>query len=255
MNSRAKRGEMYPVICKIGPFSIYSYGFMLVVAFAVSSTLARLQAKKKSINPDIIFNFSFVVFISGIIGARILYIAENLSYYLRNPLETIMLQQGGLSWFGGLLFGLICGIVYLKKKNLSVYKILDLIIPFVALAQAIGRVGCLLNGCCFGKVSKFGIYFAVHNSVLIPTQIYSSLLLIFIFIILRFLQDRPHKEGKIFFAYLLFYSVKRFFIEFWRADNEAILLGLTLFQIISIIIFCIAIVKLILIRSLGGSKG
>jgi phosphatidylglycerol:prolipoprotein diacylglycerol transferase len=239
---------MYPVICKIGPFSIYSYGFMLVMAFAVSSTLARLQAKKKSINPDIIFNFSFIAFISGIIGARILYIAENLSYYLRNPLEIIMLQQGGLSWFGGLLFGLICGIIYLKKKNLSVYKVLDLISPFVALAGGIGRVGCLLNGCCFGKVSKFGIYFAVHNSILIPTQIYSSLLLIFIFIILRFLQDRPHKEGKIFFAYLLFYSVKRFFIEFWRADNEAILLGLTLFQIISIIIFCLSFLKLLLIK-------
>jgi len=238
---------MYPVICKIGPFTIYSYGLILVVAFAVSSTLARLQAKKQNINPDIIFNFSFVVFISGIIGARILYIIENLSYYLKNPLETIMLQRGGLSWFGGLLFGLGSAIIYLKKRNLSVYKILDLIIPFVALAQAIGRVGCLLNGCCFGRVSKFGIYFAVYNSILIPTQIYSSLLLIFIFIILRFLQDRPHKEGKIFFVYLLFYSIKRFFIEFWRADNETIILRLTLFQIISIVIFCLSFLKLLLI--------
>ncbi len=239
---------MYPVICKIGPFSIYSYGLMLVVAFAVSSTLARLQAKKQNINPDIIFNFSFVVFISGIIGARILYIIQNLSYYLKNPLETIMLQQGGLSWFGGLVFGLVSGIMYLKKKNLSVYKILDLIIPFVALAGGIGRIGCLLNGCCFGRVSKFGIYFAVHNSILIPTQIYSSLSLIFIFIILRFLQERPHKEGAIFFAYLLFYSIKRFFIEFWRGDNEMIIFRLTLFQIISMVIFCLSFLKLLLIK-------
>lgn len=239
---------MHPIICKIGPFSIYSYGLMLVAAFAVGSALACLEAKKKNINPDTIFNFLFIAFISGIIGARILYIAENLNYYLGNPLEIIMLQRGGLSWFGGLLFSLVCGIAYLKKKNLPVYKILDLISPFVALAQGIGRVGCLLNGCCFGKVSKSGIYFAAHNSILIPTQIYSSLLLIFIFIILRLLQDRPHKEGEIFFVYLLLYSLKRFFIEFWRADSEAIFLGLTLFQIISVIIFCLSFLKLLLIK-------
>jgi phosphatidylglycerol:prolipoprotein diacylglycerol transferase len=243
---------MYPVICQIGPFSIYAYGFMLVVAFIVSSALASLQAKKQNINPDIIFNLSFIVFISGIMGARILYVIENTSYYLRNPIEVIMLQRGGLSWFGGLIFGLISGVIYLKKKNLSVYKTFDLIIPFVALGQAIGRIGCLLNGCCFGKLSKFGLYYQVHKLVLVPTQVYSSLSLIFIFIILRFLQDRPHKEGTIFFVYLILYSLKRFFIEFWRADHEIFFLGLTLFQIISILIFLCALIKITLIKKLKG---
>jgi len=239
---------MYPVICKLGPFAIYSYGLMLVVAFLVSSTLSSLQAKRENINPNLILNFSFIVFIWGIIGARLLYIFENTGYYLENPLEIIMLQRGGLSWFGGLTLGGFFGILYLKKKKLAVYKILDLIVPFLALAQAIGRIGCLLNGCCFGKVSKFGIYFPVYNSVLIPTQIYSSLILIFIFVVLRFLQNKPHREGEIFFTYLLLYSLKRFFIEFWRADNEIIFLGLTLFQIISMVIFCLSFWKLLSIR-------
>ena len=239
---------MHPIICKIGPFTIYSYGLSLVVAFLVSSTLAVFQAKKQKINPDIIFNLSFIIFISGIIGARILYVIENITYYLRNPLQIIMLQLGGLSWFGGLLLGFFSGIAYLKKKRLSIYRILDLISPFVALGQAIGRVGCLLNGCCFGKVSKFGIYFQVNKLMLIPTQIYSSLVLILIFIILRVLQDEPHKEGEIFFAYLLFYSIKRFFIEFWRAYNEIVFLVLTLFQLMSIAIFCLALRKILLIK-------
>lgn len=241
---------MYPIICKIGPFTVYSYGFMLILAFIVSLLLTQSQAKKHNINPDIIFNLSFIVFISGIIGGRILYIIENIGYYTRNPLEMVMLQHGGLSWFGGLALGLASGIIYLKKKRLSVYKIFDLFAPFLALAQAIGRIGCLLNGCCFGRLSKFGIYFNIYKLVLIPTQIYSSLALIFIFVILRFLQDRPHKEGEIVFVYLLLYSIKRFFIEFWRADNEIIFRGLTLFQIISILIFCAAFIKLILIRRL-----
>ena len=239
---------MHPVICKIGPFAIYCYGLMLVLAFFASSTLAKFQAKKEDINPEIIFNLSFLVFISGIIGARLLYVIENMGYYVRNPMEIIMLQHGGLSWFGGLIFGIFFGIVYLKRNKLSLYKIFDLVIPFVALGQAIGRIGCLLNGCCFGKVSRFGLYFDVHESVLIPTQIYSSLILIFIFIILRFLQDRTHREGEIFFSYLMLYSIKRFFIEFWRGDNEIILFRLTLFQIISIAVICLSFIKLILIK-------
>lgn len=240
---------MYPIICQIGPFTLYSYGLMLVLAFVISSTLASLQAKKEGIHPDIIFNFSFVAFIGGVVGARLLYVIENAGYYLRNPLEIIMLQRGGLSWFGGLILSLFCAALYLKKKKLALYRILDLMVPFVALGQAIGRVGCLLNGCCFGKVSQSGIYFGEYNLTLIPTQIYSSLLLILIFITLRSLQERPHKEGEIFFIYLLLYSAKRFFIEFWRADNEIIFLGLTLFQVISAVIFCLSFLKLLLIKN------
>jgi len=239
---------MYPEICTIGPFTVYSYGLMLALAFMASIALARIQAKRENISQDLIFNFSFLIFVSGIIGARIFYIIENAGYYIKRPIDIIMLQQGGLSWFGGLTFSIVCGIIYLKKKRVLVYKIFDLIAPFLALAQSIGRVGCLLNGCCFGRVSKFGIYFPVHNAVIIPTQIYSSLALVLIFIILRFLQDKPHREGKIFFAYLLLYSLKRFFIEFWRADNPSVLFGLTLFQALSIIIFCLSLVKLVLIK-------
>lgn len=240
---------MHPIICQIGPFTIYSYGLMLVIAFVVVSKLVCFHAKRQGINPDIIFNFLFLVLIMGIAGARIFYITENLTYYLKNPWEIIMLQHGGLSWFGGLFLGFIYSIIYLKKNKLAPYKIFDLIIPFLVLGQAIGRIGCLFNGCCFGKISgKFGLYFESQGLMLIPTQIYSALLLILIFIILRLLQNRPHRDGQIFFTYLLLYSAKRFFIEFWRADNTIILFGLTLFQFLSAIIFSAAFLWLLLER-------
>jgi phosphatidylglycerol:prolipoprotein diacylglycerol transferase len=219
---------------------------MLAAAFLVSTWLATQQAKRQNVNPDAVFNLAFLAFIFGIIGARIFYVIENLAYYVKNPLETVMLQHGGLSWFGGLLSGVIIAVWYLRVKNLPVYKILDLISPFVSLAQAIGRIGCLLNGCCYGKISDYGLYFPVHNAILVPVQLYSSLILILIFITLRYLQDRPHKQGQIFFTYLLLYSTKRFFVEFLRADNERIFLGLTLFQIIAVAIFAFSAVKLIL---------
>jgi len=210
---------------------------MLVIAFLTSTFLACRDAKRQGIDPDIIFNFLFLVFIFGILGARIFYVVENIGYYLREPIEIFRLQHGGLSWFGGLILGVIAAYVYLIRKKLDLYKILDLVIPYVALGQAIGRIGCFFNGCCFGKVTEFGIYFPAHNAVLIPTQIYSSLLLVLIFVILRFLQDRPHWAGKIFFAYLLLYSIKRFFVEFWRVDNSNVLWGFTLFQLLSIGLF------------------
>jgi len=236
---------MFPEICSIGPLTIYTYGLMLVIAFSVSSFLACRQAKKEMMNPDVIFNLMFFVFLSGVLGARIFYVVTNLNYYLKNPLEIIMLQRGGLAWFGGLISGTLFGVVYIKFKKLSVYKTLDLLVPFVALAQSIGRIGCFFNGCCYGKLTQFGIYFPVHDAVLIPTQLISSLALILIYIILRLLQDRPHKAGLIFYAYLFLYTIKRFSVEFLRADSPVILFSFTLFQLLCVVIFFISVFNLI----------
>ncbi|HTY44889.1 MAG TPA: prolipoprotein diacylglyceryl transferase [Patescibacteria group bacterium] len=234
---------MHPVICKIGPFTVFSYGLMLAVAFLIASSLAAMQARRQGVSGDIILNLAFVVFVAGVIGARIFYVTEHFEYYLRNCLEVIMLQYGGLSWFGGLFLGSAAGIFYLRRLQASVYKTVDLLVPFVALGQAIGRIGCFLNGCCFGKVSEFGLYNDTYQAPLIPTQIYSSCALLVIFVILRFLQDKPHRDGEIFLAYLLLYSTKRFLIEFWRGDSEILFAGLTLFQILSLAVLCVAFVK------------
>ncbi|MFA5437169.1 MAG: prolipoprotein diacylglyceryl transferase [Candidatus Omnitrophota bacterium] len=236
---------MHPEICSIGPLVIYSYGAMLVLAFLIAVSLACREAKRQGIDPDFIFNLNFIVFIFGIIGARIFFVVENLGYYLKDPLEIIMLSRGGMSWFGGLFLGLISGLIYLKMKRQVIYRIMDLGVPFLVLAQSLGRLGCFFNGCCFGKESVYGVYFPVHGLVLIPTQLYSSFILLLIFIILRFLQLRPHRLGQVFYTYLFLYSIKRFFIEFFRADNKLIIFNLTLFQLISIAIFIIAVFKLV----------
>lgn len=220
---------------------------MLVIAFFICSALLKKEAERNGVDPEAIFNFVFTVFIFGVAGARVFYVAENTDYYFRYPLMIFALQQGGLSWFGGLILGVGAAVIYLKKKKSAVMKTFDLVIPFVALGQAIGRIGCLLNGCCFGKEATYGLYFKAQDSILIPTQIYSSLFLLGMFIVLRFMQSSPHHEGKIFYSYLFLYSIKRFVIEFWRADNPAIFAGFTLFQLMSTAIFCFAAVKLILI--------
>jgi phosphatidylglycerol:prolipoprotein diacylglycerol transferase len=243
---------MHPVICKIGPFTVFSYGLMLAVAFVTASSLAAMQAKRQGNTSDTILNLAFMVFVAGVVGARIFYVTEHFEYYLKNPLEIIMLQCGGLSWFGGLFLGSAVGIFYLRRLQAPVYKMLDLLVPFVALGQAIGRIGCFLNGCCFGKVSEFGLYNDAYQAPLIPAQIYSSFALLIIFVVLRFLQDRPHKDGEIFFAYLLLYSTKRFFIEFWRGDSKIFFAGLTLFQVLSLAVLCVAFLKYLSLKKTSG---
>jgi phosphatidylglycerol:prolipoprotein diacylglycerol transferase len=215
---------------------------MLAIAFIISSYLAKKKAREQSINTEFIFNLAFIVLISGIIGARLLYVILNFYYYIKHLGEIIMLQMGGLSWFGAFFLGSSSAIIYIKKKGFNLYQTLDLIVPFVALGQAIGRIGCLLNGCCFGKPSPSGLYFIIYNQILIPVQLYSSLSLLLIFFVLRVIQDRPHRDGDVLFAYLMLYSIKRFLMEFLRADNEAVIFGLTVFHLISLAVFLLCIV-------------
>jgi phosphatidylglycerol:prolipoprotein diacylglycerol transferase len=164
-----------------------------------------------------------------------------------------MLQHGGLVWYGGLTFAIIFGVVYLKIKKQPILAILDLISPYIALAQSIGRIGCFLNGCCFGK------YWQELN-IRYPTQVFSSLSLLFIFLILKILYEKRDgflilsKKGNIFFLYLAFYSTKRFFIEFLRGDTQPFILNLTIFQIISIAIFIFAIASFFINFSRGKSS-
>ncbi|MFC1592469.1 prolipoprotein diacylglyceryl transferase [Candidatus Omnitrophota bacterium] len=236
---------MYPIICEFGPFTVYSYGLMIVLAFSISVFLLTRQTSREGLNPDFIFNLCFITLGCGIIGARLLYVVLNIDYFFLNPVEIVMLNRGGLAWFGGLFLASAGFIIYLKFKRQGIYKIADMVIPYVALAQAIGRVGCLLNGCCFGeRTFGFGLYFPVHQAVLIPTQIYSSLLLLGIYVILRIKYSRVHLSGEILYFYFLLYSLKRFFIEFPRADNAVVIFNLSIFQIFSVGLFIFSLIML-----------
>jgi len=242
---------MLPEICRIGSFTIYSYGLMLVAAFFISANLCSLQARKEGLDGEQVFNLLFYVFIFGIIGSRLFYVLINARFYLYHPLEIIMLQHGGMAIFGGLIFGTATAVVLIKQYKIDLLKTLDLLVPFIALGQSIGRIGCLLNGCCFGRESEYGLYFKLLDRVLLPTQLYSSLLLLLIFIILRFKQDHQHLPGELLCAYLFLYSGKRFFIEFLRNDSPRLFLGLTLFQVLSLVMFFLTLgifIKLFLIK-------
>ncbi len=232
---------MYPIICSIGPIHIYSYGLMLAIAVVVCAFLMSRDAKTMGIDSQVIFDCVFWVILVGLLGARLFYIILNWSFFTENPLEVIMIQRGGLAWQGSLIVGSITGIVFIKRKKLPLLPMLDLAAPYIALGQAIGRVGCFLNGCCYGKASDHGIYFPVHDARLIPTQLYCSLGLVIIFFILKYYRHVEKIPGKIFLAYLILASALRFFIEFLRADHYRTFLGLSVYQWVSVVILTLAL--------------
>ncbi len=225
---------MHPVICQIGPFTLYSYGLMLAAAVVAASFLTARQAHQNGMPKDAVYDLAFWVVLWGILGARVFYVLLNFDYFLEFPWEMVMLQKGGLVWQGSLVAGALAGVFFIRRKKLPLLTVLDAAAPFIALGHAIGRIGCLLNGCCYGKAAVWGLYFPVLHERLHPTQLYMSLGELAIFLILRAWQVRGgYPSGRLFVMYLLLSSLERFAVEFFRADHTTLWLGLSVFQYVS----------------------
>ena len=174
-----------------------------------------------------------LMLVAGIAGARIFYIAQNFGYYRLNPYEMLSLSKGGLVWYGAFIAGFGSAAAYIRIKRMDFWASLDLAAPYIALAQALGRIGCFMNGCCYGVTMPDG---ALH-----PTQLYSAAALLCIFVILRIWQEHRHFKGEIFLGYCAIYSIKRFVLEFMRGDNPGIFLGFTISQVISLVVFVFSV--------------
>ena len=128
---------MRPVILELGPLNIRAYGLMLAVAFVIGIILAIRRAKKFGISSDMIMDLSLIIIVSAIAGARVFYVLFHLKEYFRNPLGIFSLWEGGLNMYGGLLFAIAASWIFLKKKNLQLLKISDIVAPSIALGLAI----------------------------------------------------------------------------------------------------------------------
>lgn len=235
---------MHPILIKLGPLTLYTYGLFLLIAFVVGLHLAE---KRGGSLKKYISNLTIIIFISGIIGGRAFCIISDIKYYTKYPSE--ILSRGGFIFHGALIFAIISAFFYCRKNSLSFLKMADIFSPSLALGIAIGRIGCLFEGCCFGKPTSlpWGIVFPkgswawnkFGNIPLHPTQIYSFIANLLLFFVL--LKIKPKREGGLFFIFLLLYSIFRFFIEFLR-DQPIFLFSLTQPQIIFAIIGMISII-------------
>jgi phosphatidylglycerol:prolipoprotein diacylglycerol transferase len=230
---------VHPVLFEIGAFKVFSYGAALAIAFLLAATLARRRATLEGMDGDKMLDLSIVLITSGIAGARLLFVLLNIDVYLARPADIFKLWEGGLVWYGGLIVAAVATTIYMKANRMPVLKTCDIMVPYIALGQAIGRIGCFLNGCCYGKPTDLpiGVSFPGVEGRVIPTQLIEAVAMFAVFLVLR---RRKPSGGRTLVLYLLLYSGFRFLNEFLRGDNPVFLAGLTVSQVISVAIFALA---------------
>ncbi len=246
---------MNPVIFNIGGFEIRWYSVLIAIAVIIGYFLILSESKRFKIKKEFMFNMMFWTLIFAIIGARLYYVAFNLEYYISNPIEILQIWKGGLAIHGGLLFGAITILIYCKKYQVRVGKILDIIVPALLLGQAIGRWGNFFNGEAYGTIVTYNQLidmkiipqFIIDNMFIngayhLPMFYFESLWCLLGFFLSLFLRRRKYiKDGQLVAFYMMWYGVARFVIEMFRTD--ALMAGnVKIAQVVSILMFVIGLI-------------
>lgn len=242
---------MLPVLFKFGTFSIYAWGFTLSLAILFGTLLAMKLAKRIGIESDRILDLAIVLVVGGIVGARLFYvIVYEPARYIREPLQIFALWNGGLVYYGALIGGFIAGIIYVVKKQLPFWKLADVVAPPLALGYGIVRIGCFMNGCCYGKPTNsiIGVVFpylegapSLDEIARYPTQLFSSAFGFILFGILLYLWKKKKFDGQVFLSFLILYAVERFIVEMYR-ENLMVFANITVSQLVSVLIFIPAVI-------------
>jgi phosphatidylglycerol:prolipoprotein diacylglycerol transferase len=239
---------MHRILLQLGGITVYSYGFMLALAFITGTYLAQRRARREGVSAQLVFDLIFYALVSSIIGARAFFVAVNWDYYAHNVLEIFKLWEGGLVFYGGFIVAFLVVMVFLRAHRLPVMKIADIVSPSLAIGISIGRIGCFLNGCCYGKLSpQWGVSYPASGNPpafaqqlaqgligseaqcslpVLPTQLYESLSALVIFMILLWLEKRKRFQGVLFWVFLLLFSLYRCVIESFRYyDSNFVIAG------------------------------
>lgn len=248
---------MHPVLFRIGPLPVYSYGTALALAFLIGIALARKRAGRMGVDPELITDLSVYILIGTLAGARLFYVISDWSSFRGNPLDIFKIWQGGLVFQGGLFGGVAVALWYLKSRKVAPWRVGDVVIPSVALGHALGRIGCFLNGCCFGTPTNlpwgvtfppesfaaqhFGLGHHIH-----PAQLYSALNALFVFFVLIIYTPRARFPGQVFWLYGVLYGVTRFLLEFLRVEPR-VLFSFSLYQVVSGGMIVLSLVMLLIL--------
>ena len=234
---------MRPILFDLFGLPIRAYGTTMALAFLLAILLASREARKKGFPPEIIVDIALALCLGGLVGARLLYVLLDLGYYRRHVLEIFNLSAGGLSFYGGFASGFAAAWWYGRRKKLPNWQLADLCVPYAALGYAIVRIGCFLNGCCYGVptrlpwalVCREGDPFTLRH----PTQIYASLGSLLLFLVLYKLRDHRRFQGFLFFLYMGLYAVMRGIIEAFR-DSQILFAGVRTTQVASLAVAILA---------------
>ncbi|MFP4498112.1 MAG: prolipoprotein diacylglyceryl transferase [Vulcanimicrobiota bacterium] len=245
---------MKPVLFELGNLKIYSYGVMMVVGYLAALLFNYKNAHKAKLSRDEAIDITIYIFFSGLIGSRLVYILLNLEKYIPDWKKMFAFNQGGLSWHGGFLGAGICIYLFCKIKKIKVLPVADLLFTTSILGLALGRIGCFLNGCCYGKACSlpWAVTFPSHRHPIPvhPTQLYEMFLDLIIFAFLLYWLKKRKFWGENTMMTFASYSVVRFIVEFYRFNEpNQMIHGLSLAQWFSIGLFTVMAAGIVWLRA------
>lgn len=247
------------VFLSVGPINIYWYSILIIISLCLGMFLSGKVADKNNVGKDFLINMICYLIPIAVVGARVYYVIFNFDVFKDNILDIFKVWNGGLAIYGAVISSIVFIYIYCKKKNKDTFLVLDTLVPYLILGQAIGRWGNFINKEAFGKIVSFEYLkkrhipaFIINNMYIdgyyrIPTFLYESLWCLFGFIILILIRKKDNFKhpGILLFSYFIFYGIGRFFIEALRSDS--LYLGsFRISQIVSIILILIGIIGLII---------
>jgi phosphatidylglycerol:prolipoprotein diacylglycerol transferase len=252
---------MHPILFQIGEWPVYSYGVLLAVAYLVALQLAVVRARHRGLDGTKVMDLGIYLIIAALVGAKLMLIVVDFDYFRSQPRELLSLVRAGGVFYGGLLAALGVAILLVRRYQLRLWTTADLFAPGIALGHVVGRLGCLMAGCCYGTPTSmpWGITFtnplAASNVgtplgiPLHPTQLYDAGAELLILVVLLATERRGKPfEGRTFWLYMLLYAISRFIVEFYRGDDRGTIMGVSTSQFVSLLIVPLAIVMLLRLR-------
>ena len=252
---------MHPILFEAGGLTIYSYGVLLAAAYLLGLQFALRRARRLGLDPNRVMDLGIWIIISALVGAKLLLLVVDFDQFTANPRDLLSLARSGGVFYGGLIAAVAVALIYLRRHKLPLWTTTDVFAPGIALGHIVGRIGCLLAGCCFGRETSvpWAITFrdpAAMANVgtplgvpLHPTQLYEAgaeaLILVFLLAFER--RGRPF-PGRTFWTYMLLYGVSRFIVELYRGDSRGMVFDtLSTSQFVSVLLVPLSIVMLILL--------
>lgn len=233
-----------PIIFSIGHLALRWYSLILTAAIAVGVWLTAREAQRRGFKQDDIYDAAVWIIIGGLIGARLFHVLDHWSHeYAADPLRALYIWEGGLAIWGAVVGGLVAAALVSWKRGWPLPRLLDAGAPGLVLAQAIGRIACVITGDAVGKPTNGPFGFAYTNAHAMvpqlgvyytPMPIYELVINLGIFTVLWQLRKRRWPDGSLFLVYLALYSLERFFVAF-TSSYQVLALGLTQSQIVAVI--------------------
>ena len=226
---------MHPELFHLGPLQVRSFGLMIALAFLVGTWLGLRESGRLGLDEDKVVSVILAAMVAAVLGARLLFVVEHIEDFVREPASVLAVWQGGLTLYGGVVAGVLAGVVAAGRLGLPRWVVADALAPSLALGTAFGRVGCFLNGCCYGRPTTlpWGVVFPAGSPAVLefgdtpvhPSQLYNVAAGLAMFAVMWAVRKRIRPAGVLFWGFLVAFAVVRVPIDMTRTyEANAIVL-------------------------------